>query len=96
MSQRISDEPVSDSLLQGTIEWASVNSSTRHIASALRELQQSRALVTELRALAERMRAYGPTYKSSIDAHISGELSATKLWLASLSSLLSAHSEAKS
>lgn len=48
-------ERISDSLLQGTIDWASVDSSTRHITSALRELQRYRELEKELRALADRM-----------------------------------------
>lgn len=85
MSDRISDERIEG--LAAGYESTPTRYEGRMMAE---EIIQSRALVTELRALAERMRIERGSMLSE-SRHSEGEYDATTYWLASIESLLSAH-----
>ncbi len=93
MSQRISD----DRLQQLRYHWQqSFVQFDLDTAECLAELQRSRALEKQLRALAERMRErYADDDGYSISAERLGKEIATREWLASLDSLLTAHGSAQ-
>ncbi len=100
MSKRISDERLAEFRLFAKFgretgsELVEIRRSDLDVVAD--EIEQSRALVRELRALAERMRErYADDDGYSISAERLGKEIATREWLSALDSLLSAHGSAQ-
>lgn len=87
MTYRISDERLAELSMSNFPPYLE----TIEMRSCLSELQQSRALIAQLRTLAERMRGYKPETKTR---HDFGVL-ATMHWMRELERILSSHGAAQ-